>query len=146
MRAYRERPESRSRSHARSAACTPTTTPAAPRSPATGRRRGWPTSTGYLKAGGYTDVHFVDAMTAPPRRRRRCARRSAELQPDDRRLHRDHAGDLQGRSGCCRSPRRWTRPSSRCSAASTAPSCTRRCCRRRRGSTPWCAARASRCS
>jgi anaerobic magnesium-protoporphyrin IX monomethyl ester cyclase len=52
--------------------------------------------TGYLKAGGYTDVVFVDAMThhlddeTGARAHRRAEARH-------RRLHRHHAGHLQGR-------------------------------------------------
>ena len=81
---------------------------------------------GYLKAGGYTDVVFVDAMTnhLSDDAGARADRRD---QPGHRRLHRDHAGDLQGRAAAA--DRQGGEPgrSSRCSAASTAPSCTRRC-------------------
>ena len=62
--------------------------------------------TGYLKAGGYSDVVFVDAMTNHLSDDAGARRRSQRSQPDIVGLHRHHAGHLQGRSGCCRSPRR----------------------------------------
>ncbi len=64
---------------------------------------------------------------------RRCARASAELQPDRGGLHRDHARRSTWPNGCWRSRRRWCR--TRCAfwAGSTRPSCTSRCCRE----APW---------
>ena len=37
---------------------------------------------GSLKAGGFTDIRFIDAMTDDIERGRSCARRIAEDQPD----------------------------------------------------------------
>jgi hypothetical protein len=82
--------------------------------------------TGYLKAGGYTDITFVDAMTHHLTTTGARAHRRAQAR--HRRLHRHHAGHLQGR-GLLQIAKDLDEPgrSSPCSAASTAPSCTRRC-------------------
>jgi hypothetical protein len=99
--------------------------------------------TGYLKAGGYTDVHFVDAMTHhldddQVRAASPSSSPTSSAAPPSRRPSTRPSGAAAGQGG---EPR-----SSPCWAASTAPSCTRRCWSRRPGSTPSCAARASRCS
>ena len=79
--------------------------------------------TGYLKAAGYTDVHFVDAMTHHLSDEQVRAR-IEELQPD---VVGCTAITPAIYKACFSWPRHSSPAWSPCWAASTAPSCTRRC-------------------